>query len=176
MPTPTRSTPPQDIRIPWDAGIVGEVYQNGQLLNIPNAYEDERFHADTDKKTGYTTHSILCSPILDTEDVTVAVVQAINKRKKPMECKADDEHPWSEFTQEDNMLMGHLSSQLGVILRNCILFERTLVAKQKVSSMLDICKSLQGDMGMNSLMFTITEQTPKLMDCDRCTVYMVDNR
>ena len=54
---------------------MGEVYQNGQLLNIPNAYEDERFHADTDKKTGYTTHSILCSPILDTDDVTVAVVQ-----------------------------------------------------------------------------------------------------
>ena len=164
----------EDIRIPWDAGIVGEVYQKGETLNIPNAYEDDRFHADTDKKTGYKTHSILCCPIKDTQDVEVAVLQAINKKQKAHDAKPTDEHPWISFTTEDIMLIEHLSSQLGVILRNCQLFERTLVAKQKVSAMLDICKSLQGDMGMNSLMFTITEQTPKLMDCDRCTVYMVD--
>jgi hypothetical protein len=51
------------IRVPMDKGIVGWVCKNNQTLNIHNAYKDERFNPAVDKKTGYTTKSILCTPI-----------------------------------------------------------------------------------------------------------------
>ena len=31
-------------------------------------------------------------------------------------------------------------------------------------------------MGINSLMFTITEKSPGLVDADRCTLYLVDEK
>jgi len=38
----------------------------------------------------------------------------------------------------------------------------------------DVVRSLHSDMGVNSLIFTITESTPTLVDADRCTLYLVD--
>ena len=55
------------IRIPRHAGIVGSCVQTGQIINIPDAYEDSRFNQSIDKKTGYRTTSILCMRI-DSDD------------------------------------------------------------------------------------------------------------
>ena len=41
-----------DIRIPWNAGLAGHVYQSGETVNIPDAYEDARFSKETDTKQG----------------------------------------------------------------------------------------------------------------------------
>jgi hypothetical protein len=59
------------IRVPMDKGIVGWVCTNGETLNIPDAYKDKRFNSGVDKKTGYTTKTILCAPILVEVDVDV---------------------------------------------------------------------------------------------------------
>lgn len=32
------------ITIPYNTGIAGQVFQNDELINIPNAYQDERFN------------------------------------------------------------------------------------------------------------------------------------
>ena len=34
---------------------------------------------------------------------------------------------------------------------------------------------MQAEMGVNSLIFTITQRTTKVIDADRCTLYLVDN-
>ena len=34
---------------------------------------------------------------------------------------------------------------------------------------------MQGEMGVNSLIFTITQRTTKVVEADRCTLYLVDN-
>jgi len=40
--------------------------------------------------------------------------------------------------------------------------------------MLDIVRSLFSDMGINSMLFTLTERTQLLVEADRCTMYIVD--
>jgi signal transduction protein with GAF and PtsI domain len=40
--------------------------------------------------------------------------------------------------------------------------------------LLDIIKAMHSDMGINSLMFTITTRAHTLVDADRCTLFMVD--
>ena len=42
--------------------------------------------------------------------------------------------------------------------------------------MMDIVRALHGDMGVNSMSFTMTERTPQLVDADRCTLYLVDEK
>ena len=51
------------IRLKIGVGIVGASAALRQVINIPDAYNDERFNSSFDKKSGYHTKSILCVPI-----------------------------------------------------------------------------------------------------------------
>ena len=157
-----------DIRIPWSAGLAGTVYQTGEPLNIPDAYADDRFSSDTDKQTGYKTTSLMCCPVRDAKGVIVAVMQCINKKD------AGGAH--IPFSASDMVLMDYLQSQVGVILRNAVARRQLNVESGRVSALLDIVRSLNAGMGTTSLVFTITNRTPALVNADRCTVYMVDHK
>jgi adenylate cyclase len=157
-----------DIRIPWSAGLAGTVYQTGEPLNIPDAYADDRFSSDTDKKTGYKTTSLMCCPVRDAKGVIVAVMQCINKKD------AGGAH--IPFSASDMVLMDYLQSQVGVILRNAVARRQLNVESGRVNALLDIVRSLNAGMGTTSLVFTITNRTPALVNADRCTVYMVDHK
>ncbi|MDX2416086.1 MAG: ATP-binding cassette domain-containing protein [Xanthomonadales bacterium] len=69
-----------EIRIPIGSGIAGAAAQSGQIINIPDAYADERFNPDVDKKTGFRTRSVLSLPIKDQRGVVFAVAQLLNRR------------------------------------------------------------------------------------------------
>ncbi|KAL4230000.1 cAMP and cAMP-inhibited cGMP 3' [Mactra antiquata] len=68
------------IRFSRELGIAGYVAKTGEVVNIKNAYEDERFNTDIDKRTGYTTKNILCMPIHG-KNAVLGVVQMINRKK-----------------------------------------------------------------------------------------------
>jgi hypothetical protein len=68
-----------NIRFPSDAGIAGRCFQSKTLLDIPNAYEHPLFNRDIDRKTGFITRSILCSPIWTSGGRVIGVCQMINK-------------------------------------------------------------------------------------------------
>ena len=71
----------KEIRFPANAGVAGWVATNKQCLNIRNAYKDQRFNSDIDKKTGFRTRSILCHPVLSSDNSLLGVIQMVNKRK-----------------------------------------------------------------------------------------------
>lgn len=50
----------------------------GETINIADAYQDDRFNSEVDKKSGYHTKTILCLPIKSKGNV-VGVLQLINK-------------------------------------------------------------------------------------------------
>ena len=66
-------------RFSVEKGIAGHVAMTGEVVNIAKAYEDSRFNREIDKATGYTTHNILCMPIISKKNI-IGVVQMINKR------------------------------------------------------------------------------------------------
>ena len=51
------------------------------IPNIPDflSLQDSRFNSRVDQKTGYTTHNMLCMPILDVDGEVKGVAQVINK-------------------------------------------------------------------------------------------------
>ena len=51
------------IRLPVGVGIVGMSARSEEIINIPDAYKDDRFNSGFDKKTGYKTNTILCIPV-----------------------------------------------------------------------------------------------------------------
>jgi GAF domain-containing protein len=67
------------ITIPTSQGIAGYVAVHAEPLIINDPYSDQRFDKEVDKRTGYSTKSILALPIQDSGGKTVGVYQAINK-------------------------------------------------------------------------------------------------
>src|SRR3954452_6458771 len=51
------------VKIPPGKGIAGFVYSSGQRMTVTNAAEEESFYAEVDKTTGYTTQSLLATPV-----------------------------------------------------------------------------------------------------------------
>jgi len=100
----------REIRIKIGMGISGYVAQTGKTVNIPDAYADPRFNQETDRRTGYRTHNILCAPMRNKHEEVIGVLQVLNKLD-------------GAFTAEDEDLLLALSSQAAVAVENAILYE-----------------------------------------------------
>jgi len=46
----------------------GYVATNSELVNISDAYSDDRFNKEIDKKLNYKTNTILACPVFDTRE------------------------------------------------------------------------------------------------------------
>ncbi|NNM00246.1 MAG: GAF domain-containing protein [Gammaproteobacteria bacterium] len=103
----------REIRIPDRTGIAGEAFSSRQVVNIADAYQDERFNADVDRQTGFVTRSILCMPVVNKMGNAVGVVQVLNKSGGP-------------FTRRDESRLRLLATQSAIALDNARLFREVL--------------------------------------------------
>ncbi len=72
----------QTIRLPRDAGFVGQVAMTGEPFLIPfdlYTHPDTQRIQDTDRQTGYRTCSLLCMPLFNANHALIAVIQFVNK-------------------------------------------------------------------------------------------------
>ena len=70
------------IEIPVNSGIVGTAITNSKKIIIDDVYKDDRFNPDIDKKTGYTTKSMMVIPMFNSDDEIIGAFQAINSRRE----------------------------------------------------------------------------------------------
>jgi len=68
-----------NVQLPIDKGVAGSCASTGQIINLKDAYQDERFDRTIDEKTKYHTRNILCVPMKSFEDKVIGVLQLINK-------------------------------------------------------------------------------------------------
>ncbi|MFR1672217.1 MAG: HD domain-containing phosphohydrolase [Candidatus Gastranaerophilaceae bacterium] len=101
----------QEIRVPADKGLVGYVIKTGESLNIPDAYNDDRFNPDVDSKTGYKTKTILCMPIKNNNQEIIGAFQVLNKLN-------------GSFTKGDEDLLVAIGGSASIAIENAQLFEQ----------------------------------------------------
>jgi len=123
---------PADLRLPADLGIVGEAAKSRTIVNIPDAYADERFNRDVDRKTGFRTRCLLTIPLVDPDDNLIGVAQVLNKA-------AD---AGGVFNAQDETLAGFLADQAAVALKRAALMEAEL-KKEKLEADLQIARKIQ---------------------------------
>ena len=111
-------------RIPLDSGIEGAVVRNDSAENIEDVYRDARFERATDKRTGYRTKSMLCVPIKDQHDQIIGVTEAINKLGG------------DRFARDDLCLLEWFSANAGIILRNSIRFDESILHLHRLRQMM----------------------------------------
>ena len=62
------------LRVRKDRGVVGYSFTKNEMVNIRNAYEDERFENKYDIENGFKTNTILCVPIRNSRDEVMGVL------------------------------------------------------------------------------------------------------
>jgi len=108
-----------EIRINVGEGISGWVAQTREIVNIPDAYADQRFQPAVDLKSGYRTRSILTVPMLGALGGLVGALQVLNKNDGP-------------FTKSDEELATALASQAAVAIENARLYHSLVTQNQEL--------------------------------------------
>lgn len=112
------------IRFPNHLGIAGAVFTSGESVNIPHAYADLRFNPAVDRKTGFFTRSILCTPVVNKDGQIIGVTQVLNKRGGP-------------FTAADESRLRAFTAQISIALENAKLFNDVQSMRNYNESMLE---------------------------------------
>ncbi|RHX96856.1 hypothetical protein B5M09_001828 [Aphanomyces astaci] len=95
----------------------------------------------------------------------VGVMQALNRSGNEKD---------TGFTDMDEEVMTILAAQAGIAIQNAQNHKTALQAQKKVTEVLDIVKAMHSDLGINSLIFTVTHRIQRLVGSDRCSLYLLD--
>lgn len=103
----------KSVRLKMGAGVIGWCAENRETAIINDVCLDPRFDGDADRKTGFTTRSILAVPMVRGEQL-IGVVEAVNK------------HGEGGFTRQDEQVLRVLAAQSALIIENARLHEEKI--------------------------------------------------
>ncbi|XP_055837299.1 dual 3',5'-cyclic-AMP and -GMP phosphodiesterase 11-like isoform X1 [Episyrphus balteatus] len=119
-------TSPFESRFPINIGITGHVATTGETVNIPNAYEDDRFDPSVDEGQTFKHKSILCMAIKNSLGQIIGVIQLINKFDEMI------------FTKNDENFVEAFAIFCGMGIHNTHMYEKAIVAMAKQSVTLEV--------------------------------------
>ena len=123
----------EEIRIDAGTGIAGAAAKSGKIVNVPDAYADNRFHPEVDRQTGFRTRNILSIPMHGYDGALVGVLQVLN-RPDPNAVSAGDDY---EITLAET-----LAAQAGVAIQRAELIAHYL-RKQEMERAMQIARDIQ---------------------------------
>jgi adenylate cyclase len=91
-------------RVPKHSGIVGRVFETGQLMSVPDAYAQPLFNRAVDGRTGFHTRNILAVPLRDSNERVFGVAELLNKAHDE-EFDAEDEQRFRELMESMQVLL-----------------------------------------------------------------------
>jgi adenylate cyclase len=150
-----------EIRFPANAGIAGLVFQSGEGLMIADAYADPRFNQEVDRRTGYRTHNILCSPLRNKRNELIGVAQVLNKQS-------------GDFSDDDLSLLQILTTQAAAALENAQLFEKVERARHEEMQLLDVTSAISSELQLDPLLNKIITVTSEMLGADRSSLFIYD--
>ncbi len=99
------------MRLKINQGVAGWVARTGKSLIVEDVSRDPRFYDGVDKKTKFTTKSILCVPMKSRDEI-IGVVEVINKIGG------------EPFTKDDLEIFENLVQHVTIALRNAMIYRK----------------------------------------------------
>jgi sigma-B regulation protein RsbU (phosphoserine phosphatase) len=117
------------LSVPNGSGIVGRAVTEDRIQVVEHAYEDQRFFAEADRKTGFVTRSILCAP-MGVAHTVIGAVEVLNKQNgKP-------------FNAEDQNLLRVMAASAALAISNARMADR-LVAQERLQREVELAAEIQ---------------------------------
>ncbi len=70
------------LKVPAGKGIAGFVLSSGQPMAVADVGEEESFYAEVDKRTGFSTQTMLATPLRHDGEI-IGVLEYVNRRGEP---------------------------------------------------------------------------------------------
>lgn len=109
----------EPIRITTKKGIAAYAALSQETQIVVDAYNDYRFNPEIDKATGYLTHTVLSVPLLDNQENTIGVFQALNKKS-------------GAFTNVDAEMLLLVSNYAASSIENAMLYDKLRDTQAKI--------------------------------------------
>lgn len=151
----------REIRFPVGQGITGWAVMHDAVVNIPDAYTDERFNPEVDRRTGYRTQTVLAGPVKNLQGEIIGAVQVINKKE-------------GAFDAGDETLFRAFSYQTALAVENFQLYRKILAGHAKISILLDVATSLADTLDMDTLIQKIVGKISEILDAERSTLFLLN--
>ncbi len=169
-----------EIRIPADKGIAGLVATHKEPINIPfDFYDDERsvFAQEQEKRTDYRTFTMLALPLLSENGQLVAVVQLLNKLRRPDNPAGSlsERIDPKGFTQDDEDLFQEFAPSIRLILESSRSFYVATQKQRAAAALMKAIKSLsQSSLDLEETLKRVMDEAKELMNADRSTLWLLD--
>ncbi|MCX7155788.1 MAG: GAF domain-containing protein [Rhodocyclales bacterium] len=139
-----------EIRFPANAGIAGECFSSGRVINIADAYNDSRFNPEFDRHTGYHTHSMLCMPIIARGERKIGVMQILNRKG-------------GAFGSADERRLRAFSAQAAVAIENAKLFKEVSAARNYNEAILHSMNNAVLTLDANGVLMKVNESARRIL-------------
>jgi transcriptional regulator with GAF, ATPase, and Fis domain len=106
-----------ELRIPDDKGVVGEVVRTKQPRRVDLRFGQEQIARDVDTKLGYKTRTLLCVPLLSRRGEIFGAFEVINKLE-------------GDFTEEDETALTEFAAHAATALENTQERERLMQSRR----------------------------------------------
>jgi sigma-B regulation protein RsbU (phosphoserine phosphatase) len=123
---------PVDVRglkLPVARGVVGRTFTSNSCQLVRDAQADPDFAGKVDKKTGFSTQSLLCAPLASAEG-PIGVIEVLNKR---------DGHL---FDETDRDLLRLFAAPAALAISNAALVSE-LVEQERIKRELELARKMQ---------------------------------
>ena len=118
------------LRLKADQGIVGKTIMSKECQMVRDVSKDKNFTLSVDKKTGFVTKSILCTPLM-VQDQCIGALELINK-------KSED----GLFDTRDQHLLMALASAAALAIHNARMAS-SLVEQERMRKELELAREIQ---------------------------------
>ncbi|MCA9178231.1 MAG: sigma-54-dependent Fis family transcriptional regulator [Planctomycetales bacterium] len=110
-----------ELRIPDDRGVVGQVVQTGEPARVDEDDRGQSIDRSVDKELQFTTRSLLCVPLRDSQGRMLGAFEMINKRG-------------GRFSDLDESALLELASHAALALENTKQYEQLLTTHHQMTN------------------------------------------
>jgi adenylate cyclase len=170
-----------EIRLPWHQGIVGEVAQTKQVINVAfDFYDDARSEAakKLEAQTGYRTYTLMALPVLDHQGDILAVVEVLNKclpdavSEVPLIHRID----LNGFSIADENTFAEFQDVFRLILESSQAFYQAAQRQKSATLLVKATQALNySGSSLLETLLRVKQEAQFLVDADHSAVWLMDS-
>ncbi|MCK9390317.1 MAG: GAF domain-containing protein [Syntrophales bacterium] len=150
------------LKLKLGMGIAGYVATRGEPILLRDVRSSQYFHPLMDEKTGFTTKSVLCVPLISKGRV-LGVIEVLNKLKE-------------EFTDGDLQLLQSIGTSVSIALENARLYQKTLAMAEQERSIRGMFQKFVPKEVVDRIAHNVTMDLPVTEELRMLTMLNIDLR
>lgn len=151
-----------NVRLEAGKGVVGWCIENKKTSVVLNTAKDKRFSAEADKKTGFSTKSMICVPLI-VDESAIGAIQIINKKTQN-----------ARFTDEDVEVAEALAANAAIAIKNAKLFESENKIKD-LTAILQLSKKITSTLDIDGVLLSVVNLTSQVIAYTRGIIALIND-